>query len=378
MDYKRIISKINMKDLTDAIKLIISYIPGKIIRIIKKNEIWIVTERMNEAKDNAYWFFKYACKHSDNDIYYAINIKCKDYSKVENYGKIIQFGSIRHYIYTIASDKYISSQYSNGFPGRIVYYAWIYGIVNLNFYFLQHGVTQNKSWYLEEPSKRVKLFCCVSEREAKFAEELGYKKKASRILGFCRYDGLVNNSSKNIFIMFTWRKYLTGISEKDFLKSTFYKHVDLLINDEHIHDCLKNYHVNFFLHPGMAAYQHLFKSKYKNVRFIKEENIDFQKMISKSKLFITDYSSVAFDFAYLSKPVIYYQFDDREFREGHLQEGYYNYSNDGFGPICNDICDVVKALNTLTDSNIYQKRARAFYKYHDFDNCKRVFDFVKK
>ncbi|MEX6101942.1 CDP-glycerol glycerophosphotransferase family protein [Mammaliicoccus sciuri] len=35
----------------------------------------------------------------------------------------------------------------------------------------------------------------------------------------------------------------------------------------------------------------------------------FNYLFKESKLMITDYSSVAFDFSFLEKPVIYYQFD---------------------------------------------------------------------
>lgn len=38
--------------------------------------------------------------------------------------------------------------------------------------------------------------------------------------------------------------------------------------------------------------------------------------------------------AYLHKPVIYYQFDDEEFRAYHYQEGYFDYKTLGFGPVC--------------------------------------------
>ena len=49
------------------------------------------------------------------------------------------------------------------------------------------------------------------------------------------------------------------------------------------------------------------------VTSIKQGDIDVQKLIKESKLMITDYSSVAFDFSFLNKPVIYYQFDRNEF-----------------------------------------------------------------
>ena len=49
-------------------------------------------------------------------------------------------------------------------------------------------------------------------------------------------------------------------------------------------------------------------------------------------------SSVAFDFAYLGKPVIYAQFDKEEFYEKHdYKAGYFNYERDGFGEVVYDL-----------------------------------------
>ena len=35
---------------------------------------------------------------------------------------------------------------------------------------------------------------------------------------------------------------------------------------------------------------------------------------------ITDYSSVAIDFAYMKKPTLYYQFDEEKFRRGQYAQ----------------------------------------------------------
>ena len=51
-------------------------------------------------------------------------------------------------------------------------------------------------------------------------------------------------------------------------------------------------------------------------------------------LLVTDYSSVFFDVAFLRKPVVYYQFDEEEFRKYHYQKGYFDFRRDGFGPVC--------------------------------------------
>lgn len=59
---------------------------------------------------------------------------------------------------------------------------------------------------------------------------------------------------------------------------------------------------------------------------------------------VTDYSSVAMDVAYLGKPVVYYQFDYERFRTFHLEEGYFHYEEDAFGPIAAEEAQVLAAI----------------------------------
>ena len=67
------------------------------------------------------------------------------------------------------------------------------------------------------------------------------------------------------------------------------------------------------------------------------DGIDYQEEFQKNALLITDFSSVAFDFAYLKKPVIYAQFDRDTFFQGQVYDkGYFDYERDAFGPVCYD------------------------------------------
>ena len=58
----------------------------------------------------------------------------------------------------------------------------------------------------------------------------------------------------------------------------------------------------------------------------------YQDLFRSSSLLVTDYSSVFFDFAYLKKPVIYYQRED----DYHYNEGYFDYESMGFGEVIGD------------------------------------------
>ena len=100
---------------------------------------------------------------------------------------------------------------------------------------------------------------------------------------------------------------------------------------------------------------------------VNEGLVDYQKEFVEGALLVTDYSSVAFDFAYLKKPVVYSQFDKEEFYKKHTySEGYFSYENDGFGPVCTDLKSTVKAIvdeinNSCENNEKYLARIEKFY-----------------
>ena len=66
------IEKNKPKHILEMLVILISFIPGMILRLIKR-DIWIVAENGDDAKDNGYAFFKYAMENkSKKDIYYVI------------------------------------------------------------------------------------------------------------------------------------------------------------------------------------------------------------------------------------------------------------------------------------------------------------------
>ena len=96
-------------------------------------------------------------------------------------------------------------------------------------------------------------------------------------------------------------------------------------------------------------------------------------------MIITDYSSIAFDFAYLKKPVIYYHYA----KEYHfdLEESYFDYKTMGFGEVIKKEDDLIKLIKDYLDNDckmkeVYKKRVDEFYKYNDQNNSKRVYNWI--
>jgi CDP-glycerol glycerophosphotransferase (TagB/SpsB family) len=107
-----------------------------------------------------------------------------------------------------------------------------------------------------------------------------------------------------------------------------------------------------------------------------------QEVFQKCALLVTDYSSKAFDVAYLGKPVVYYQFDpDVFFGGGHLaRPGYFNYERDGFGPVVGEegeLLDAIEShLNGVPPDPVFNERAAKTFVFRDGRCCERVFEAI--
>src|SRR5205823_5652424 len=73
---------------------------------------------------------------------------------------------------------------------------------------------------------------------------------------------------------------------------------------------------------------------------------DVQALYARCALLVTDYSSVAFNVAYLDGPVVYFQFDgDEMFGGNHVgRKGYFQYGRDGLGPLVTDLPSAISAI----------------------------------
>jgi CDP-glycerol glycerophosphotransferase (TagB/SpsB family) len=112
----------------------------------------------------------------------------------------------------------------------------------------------------------------------------------------------------------------------------------------------------------------------------RSENYSIQELLKTSALLITDYSSVCYDFAYMYKPVIYYQFDLEAFEKYQYAQGkHFSYTEDGFGEIFSTRDEVIDAVRDAYEHGFrmkseYQKRVDEFFTYHDSDNRRRVYE----
>ena len=376
------------------IKVFFITIAAKIVCIFLKHNknykgLWIVSERGIDARDNGYHFFKYLCKeHSEINSVYIISKDSPDFEKIENVGKIVEYGSFKHYLcYLLAS--YRVSSHIDGYSPDILFFHKFGKFFpdKAKKVFLQHGIMSNDLAFCHANRTDVDLFVCTAVPEYEFIKEVfGYNDDILCLSGLCRYDNLKRKESptKKILFMPTWRWNLRTCGKRKFLQSEYFLTYNALLNNENLLNLLEKYDYEFIFYPHYEIQQYIdcFTSSSNRVKIADFQHNDVQKLLIESDILITDYSSVFFDFAYMRKPIVYFHYNDAEFRSSHYKEGYFHIKTDGFGDVALTGDEVVGSLNRILENNlqpdeVYLNRMNAFFKFNDTNNCKRNFEAIK-
>jgi glycosyl transferase family protein len=362
---------------------------------VKSND-WILMDRDNQADDNAEHLYRYISEnHPEQDIYFALKKTSSDWKRLEQDGfNLLEFGSSAFESKLKDCAKIISSHVD----GYITHYFKDNSLLDKDYVFLQHGIIKdNLSGWLN--TKKIACFVTATNPEYHSIVDntTAYKfgKKEVKLTGLPRYDRLLinnNTKSKQILIMPTWRSSIVGtyisgterIRNPDFMKTNYARHWHGFMN----HAILKElndqgYQIIFAPHPSIQEYMDEFTvPDFIKIYSYSEGNI--QSVFQNTSILITDYSSVAFDVAYLNKAILYYQFDyDEVFSSGNhtYQKGYFDYNRDGFGAVAYNETELLAALKDLVDNqakvpDLYQTRIDKTFQFRDSNNCERVYQAI--
>lgn len=359
----------------------------------KYKNMWLVSERGIEAKDNGYVFFKYLReKHPEINAWYLIDSSHKkDYEKVAHLGNIIEYGSLEHKIAFFLSDYLISSHTGYLEPWNYKLYKMLLDRDDKKkFIFLQHGVILSDLSKYYNVSNKIDLFITTtkSEYNSICQDSYGFDKDVVVQTGIARYDNLNDFKVKRqILLMPTWRMNIITPSykrkgkgsDKKFVNSDYFKSLNSLINNNRLIKLLEDNNIEliFYPHFEMQPYKDRFDITTAKIKLADRDEYDVQTLLKESLLLITDYSSVAVDFAYMKKPVVYYQKvpDDR------YSEGYFDYYKDGFGEVVIDEENLVSILEFYVNNDFkmkdkYVNIVDESFNMRDANNCDRIFNAI--
>lgn len=375
---------------------LVLFLPALLYAVImkfssKSREVWLISERGDEARDNAYHLYKYIrTKHPEIDAYFVITDDSADRAKVSQFGNLVRTNSFCHFVHFIIADKLISTHMYGAAPYGKACLPFLKLLPRKKHVFLQHGVTQRGLVFNDE---NLDLFVCSSRLEVECLQGSSRKvKQAIQILGMCRYDELQDraksNSRKTIVMMPTFRTWLEDASrlpnrDEIFRNDPYFLFWNRLISDRKLLGvCEKNdITIVFYPHYRSQKYLHNFRECSHRVVIADRREYDIQDLLINGSMLVTDYSSVFFDFAYMKKPVMYYQFDATKFQKYHYRQGVFSYQEHGFGPVIDNcdcavdyIIDRIRSNYRMEDK--YVDRVSDFFAYTDKKNTERNFEAI--
>ncbi|TCT19881.1 CDP-glycerol glycerophosphotransferase (TagB/SpsB family) [Melghiribacillus thermohalophilus] len=347
-------------------------------------DVWIVGERPDTAQDTGYYFFKYMREnHPDQEVYYAIEPGSKDLKNLEPLGNILLIGSEEHVQKCLKANAFFCS--------HDIDYILPFKSTEMRSYreglkvFLQHGVLGRKN--VEYHKKFYKypfnIFCVSSIYEKEMVvKKFGYDEKEVFVTGLSRFDNLLDNNfpENRILLIPTWREWLN--TKEKFYESEYFARYYSLLTNYKLHDILEKNDLILDFYPHYRM-QHFIKDLSlkinERINLVQLGERKVQDLLKSSKLMITDYSSVSFDFNYQGKPVIFYHFDFRQFfSKGILRE-----KDETFiGDIVNNEEQLIRAIeyyinNNFKEKDIYKDKKYLILSYIDQKNCKRIYQISK-
>ena len=208
-----------------------------------------------------------------------------------------------------------------------IYFNYInnlfYDIDYITYISVTHGVCYFKYFLYDRNrcygTNRIdKVLIPPSEKLLSFAINYGWNNNDIIKLNLPKWDKynvrnnsqnmIYSNNNSSILIMFTWREVIRNKPVSSYYFINIFK---LILNKELKEELIQNnITIYFAVHHKIYVNYHFRIERIKYIKFIEVKNI--ADYIGKSNLFITDFSSIIFDFIYQRKPYIIYIPDNND------------------------------------------------------------------
>ena len=267
------------------------------------------------------------------------------------------------------------------------------------FTFLQHGVIKDDlSAWLNPKDIGTFVTSTVQEHASIAGDHTPYRftTREVQLTGLPRFDRLLERAAAVpedardlVLVAPTWRRdlmptLLPGQQRRELdvehaLASDLVRNWTAFLADRRLAEAAAAHgaRIGFLPHPNLQPLlphldlpAHVEKVTYQG---------DVQELFARTRALVTDFSSVAFNAAYLDRSVVYFQFDeDVVLGGGHVgRGGYFDYRRDGFGPVTVTPEDAVQAtIDALdhgrTPASPYAERIAATFPERDGRCCERV------
>lgn len=375
-------------------------------RIQKRYEnAWVLMDRIHDAGDSGEVLFRRIRNHHPEiNAWFVIEEGTHDWKRLRReFGKrVVAHGSLEWMALMAHCTNLLSSHADVPLmsPRAILDFT----VPKWRFTFLQHGVIKDdlSSWLSR---KEISLF--VTSTAGELASIAGdntaypFTTKEVKLTGLPRFDRLHEIGQRFpaakrdlLLITPTWREWLVAHIAVDhqrreanpkILESDFIQHWMELLKSPELEAAARRHglQIGFLPHPNLQASLPLLNLP-DHVLALNYDGADVQEYFARARVLVTDYSSIAFNAAYLNRPVVYFQFDAELVKKGgHVgRPGYFSYERDGFGPVTESAAAAVSAIRAALDAGPdpqaeYQARIDAAFAERDGQCSERVIAAVR-
>ena len=274
-----------------------------------------------------------------------------------------------------------------------------YNIEYITYISVTHGVCFFKYFLYKENkcygAKRIdKILIPPFEKIISFAIKFGWKRENIIKLNLPKWDKYnernnsandclknITNYNNSILIMFTWRE----IIKNKIISPVYFKNIIHLITHQKLKEELKSNNITLYFTLHHKLYENN-KHIFMNINYIKFINqISISDYIKVSNLFITDFSSIIFDFVYRRKPFILYIpdhnnaliniFYKRNYYEliQSMKNGTIEFENTFY-----DINSVVNKIIFYINNNFQlEEKLKIFYDNLNITQKDNIYEFIK-
>lgn len=359
-----------------------AYLLRKLSERFKKERIWLYYDCKGVAYDNGYLQFIHDFEKKDKiNRYYILNNdleECKGLFSEKQLTHVVTFGSDLHKELFIRAEKIITAfiEEVNLYPFPASEKKLYMDVMNQEIVYLQHGILHASLPWKYTPEKvEIDKVVVSSQFEIRnFHEKYCFRKEDILPFGMPRFENL-NREIKSVNrILFapSWRMYLIGqcidtvweLTDDKFVASKYFNEIQKFLTSEELIELLEknDLYLDFKVHP-------IFKPYLKHFRINSNRICIADNMVQDAEycIFITDFSSYVFNFAYLGKPIVYFVPDILEFEAGLNQYRELDIPfEEAFGEFVQTVEDAVRGVeriikNGLQPENKYRYRIENFF-----------------
>lgn len=360
-----------------------------------KSRIWLYSDAFGTAKGNAYYQFLNDFAHDDGVERYYVYTGSPDKEpslfSEEQRKHLVKFGSYEHRVlYLSAQIVFISAWEREKFS------PFFSESEEMNYIDIEHFKTvylQNDILNFTCPDRfsAERTLCDKIVVSSPFEVENltgKYRFKEDELIktGMPKLDFLDQNLKAGDRILFApgWRSYFSidggteKISIKSLENSDYYKGIKVFLSDERLHETLEKSGVVLDFKPpcDCELFRALLEKGSDRINLIKE---DIKP--EEYKLLITDFSGLAFDFAFISRSVLYFVPDYPQFKSGmgRFRELDLPFEK-AFGPFAQNADTAVAEFLKLAETGykpdpVYEERMSGFY--FPIKNCsEEIYNYV--